>query len=139
MKKSIIKNNSRKKKKGFTLVELIAVMAIIAVLSSVLVPKVVGFIDEGKKTSAVEEARQVVLAIESFNISADSASIIDGMDSFSTFSSKLTNKNYIDAAEFKAIDASNTYEQLKAIVKGSQTFQLVDDKITVNKAATSTP
>lgn len=139
MKKSIIKNNIKKKKKGFTLVELIAVMAIIAVLSSVLVPKVVGFIDEGKKTSAVEEARQVVLAIESFNISADSASVIHGMDSFSAFSSKLTNKNYIDAAEFKAIDASNTYEQLKAIVKGSQTFQLVDDKITVNKAATSTP
>lgn len=139
MKKSIIKNNNRKKKKGFTLVELIAVMAIIAVLSSVLVPKVVGFIDEGKKTSAVEEARQVVLAIESYNISADSASIIDGMDSFSTFSSKLTNKNYIDAAEFKAIDASNTYSQLKAIVKGSQTFQLVNDKISVNNVATATP
>ena len=38
-----------KKKKGFTLIELMAVIAIIAILAAVLVPTVSGYITRSKK------------------------------------------------------------------------------------------
>lgn len=130
--KSIIKNKiTRKKKRGFTLTELIAVMAIIAILSAVLAPKVLGYITEGKKTSAAEEARQVVLAIDSFNIKADSLSSISLTQKFSEFKSKLVAKGYIDTAELSAIGDDITYSQLKGIVKGTQSFELDGDEINI--------
>ena len=44
-------------KKGFTLVELLAVIAIIAVLSIIALPSVVGTFNESKKNSFISEAR----------------------------------------------------------------------------------
>lgn len=128
-----------KKRRGFTLTELIAVMAIIAILSAVLAPKVMGYIGEGKKTSATEEARQVVLAIESYNIKASATDEIKGSDEFSAFKSKLEGKSYISSADIKAIGDTNSYNQLKAIVKGTQSFELVSDVITIQAPVVATP
>ena len=103
-----------RKRKGFTLIELIAVMAILAILAAAMTPKVIGYINDGKKTNAVEEARQVILAVESFNVSTLNASDkIEDSDEFKDFKGDISAKDYIDLADLKYIDESNTYGQLK--------------------------
>lgn len=59
-----------KKKKGFTLIELMAVIAIVAILAAVLVPTVSGYITRSKKTAVITQARTVMNAVESYNITA---------------------------------------------------------------------
>ena len=56
------------KKEGFTLIEMLAVISIILILSSVLFPKVAGYINEGKKLKVVDQCRKVVMASESYNL-----------------------------------------------------------------------
>jgi len=46
-------------KKGFTLVELIVVISILVILVVMLLPNVIGYINEAKKTSVMESAKQV--------------------------------------------------------------------------------
>lgn len=50
-------------KKGFTLVELIVVMAIIAVLAAILVPTMLGFMKQAKYTEANANAKSIYTAV----------------------------------------------------------------------------
>ncbi|MGL5416008.1 MAG: type IV pilin protein [Clostridium sp.] len=59
-----MKINNRKRKKGFTLIEMVAVVAIIGILAAVLVPKITGYLNEAKKTEVIDEARKVAQAYE---------------------------------------------------------------------------
>ena len=55
-----------KNKKGFTLVELIVVLVILAILAAILVPTMMGWIDEAKKKQYVLEARNVYMAAQAW-------------------------------------------------------------------------
>ena len=64
MKLKIKNLKSKKRKKGFTLIELVAVLAIIAILSAAFIPKVGNYITEAKKVAVLNEAKTVVTAYE---------------------------------------------------------------------------
>lgn len=50
------------KRKGFTLIELIVILAIIAVLGLMLVPSLMGYIDLAKKKATVENGRTIYMS-----------------------------------------------------------------------------
>ncbi|MGI6664345.1 MAG: prepilin-type N-terminal cleavage/methylation domain-containing protein [Christensenellaceae bacterium] len=53
---------SKNNKKGFTLMELIIVIAILAILAAILVPSILGYMNKAKEIRALEEGRMVVMA-----------------------------------------------------------------------------
>ncbi len=56
---------SLKNRKGFTLVELIIVMVIIAILAAALIPTMMGYINDAKKTANTSTARAYYVAAQS--------------------------------------------------------------------------
>lgn len=55
------KNN---KKRGFTLIELMSVIAIIAILSAVLIPTISGYINRSKKSVVINQCKRLYKVIE---------------------------------------------------------------------------
>ena len=49
----------QKKNHGFTLVELIVVLTILAILAALIIPALIGYIDKSKKQAAIAEAKEV--------------------------------------------------------------------------------
>ena len=61
---SAIKRRFGKNEKGFSLVEMIVVIAIMIILISMLVPNVVGYIEKTEKLSALNTVKVMVNAME---------------------------------------------------------------------------
>ena len=55
-----LKNN----KKGFTLVEIIVVLVILAIMAAIMIPGMTGWIKKAQDKSAIVEARTVLLAAQ---------------------------------------------------------------------------
>lgn len=55
----------RKSGKGFTLVEVIVALVILAILAAILIPSMVGWIESAQQKKVVAECRQAVLAAQS--------------------------------------------------------------------------
>ncbi|MDR7856123.1 type II secretion system protein [Tissierella sp.] len=100
MLKEIIK---RRNKKGFTLVELLAVIAILGILAAIAVPKFNDVTDNAKKTAAVAEHKVIVSAFQMFQAASPSGSLpakkadlvgyLDIEDSTDTDENLYTTKN----------------------------------------------
>lgn len=68
--KKILKN-----KKGFTLVEIIVVLVILAILAGAAIPTMLGFIDDAKNKTVIAEGRAVLVAAQ---VKATEAYAVDG-------------------------------------------------------------
>lgn len=60
-----------KNEKGFTLIELIIVIAIIGILAAVLIPKFTGFTDKAKARGVELEARNIAIVLDSLIAEGD--------------------------------------------------------------------
>lgn len=105
------KNN----RKGFTIVELVIVIAVIAILAGVLIPTFAGIVEKAKKNAALQEATNAYKVFLSETEDADISSeedpdayikIVDGDDTyyFSVENGKIaevtdvTGINFVDSA-----------------------------------------
>ena len=62
--KNAMQRLKKHNKKGFTLVELLVVLVILAILAAAIIPSMRGFIDRAKKESVAAEQRSVLLAAQ---------------------------------------------------------------------------
>ena len=114
IKKKISKNN---KKDGFTLIEMIAVIAIIGILSTVLIPKVSGYINEAKKTKVVDQCRKVIMAAESYGLRY--TPLLDSITVFE-IKTKAGVGKYLDGVTLSNLPDATTLNQCKSIVEGAE-------------------
>lgn len=122
--------NLKKKKKGFTLIELMAVIAIISILAAVLVPTVNGYIKRAKKTAVVSQISNLVTAIETYNATAtEPIDITDDEETAETVKTQLKKAGLIeeDDKSYNKIDGTSG-----EVVTIPQAFQINRDQESVN-------
>ena len=119
-------------KKGFTLVELVIVIAIIAILAAVLIPTFTGIVTKAQKSKAQQAARNAYTEMMAY----EDANLLEGTYDFATPTAPTGAK--ITAAELTAI-ANETGVQ-SAVVTGSGSavtkivFTLADYTVTYTPA-----
>lgn len=62
----------RKKRKGFTLMELLVSLGIVAALSMMVAPMIMGKIDEAKEKADISNANAIAVAVQSEMLSGES-------------------------------------------------------------------
>lgn len=67
----------RIKKKGFTLMELIIVIAIIGILASIIYPGFLAYTEKAKLTRAIQDAKTLVAAVDTYNSEQEADAITE--------------------------------------------------------------
>lgn len=101
-----IENENETSTAGFTLVELLAVLVILAILAAAFVPSMVGFIEKAKQSAYLSEAQTACRAVQQYLIEEKEK------DTFDDF------KMYEDLMQYDIGDKNNALTEL---MKGSYT------------------
>ncbi|BCZ44325.1 hypothetical protein psyc5s11_03920 [Clostridium gelidum] len=109
--------NKRRKSKGFTLIEIIAVIAIIGILSAAILPNVNGYIKEAKKVKVVDQCRKVVMAAESYKLKNN---LLEEVKTVSYMKATAGLSKYLDKNSLKNLPEDTTLSECRAIVNGGE-------------------
>ena len=70
--------NKKKNNKGFTLVELVIVIAILAILVGILAPQYTKYVEKSRKSADASNLEEMVKAVQVYDADTDHASIATG-------------------------------------------------------------
>lgn len=108
----------KSKQKGFTLVELVIVIAVIAILSAVLIPTLSNVVEDAHKSAAEQEAvnlrTQILVSTgESFDAYCQQSAAKEN------YISTIVSSNVLTICEYKI--------ELKTVAEGAQNFSIGKD------------
>lgn len=102
-----------KKNKGFTLVELIVVLVILAILAAILVPALLGYIDNARSKQTILNARSAMIAAqaEMSSMYGTKKAVTDIQDATKVSPQTNSNKSVIKVADITNLTpAVDTFE-----------------------------
>lgn len=107
----------KKKKAGFTLIELMIVIAIIAILAAILVPNFLKARAQGQLTACKSNCKNIATALEMY--SSDNGG---RYPSSGSFEAKLTSGNYLKLIPTCPAAGTNTYSAAFSSVQTPDSF-----------------